>query len=236
MRGGPGLAELLRELGRIEGLRWMRLLYCYPSYFTDELIDEIATNPKARSAAALLRRSCRCLGIGAPAGLQAETRADPASLALGCGAVHIVLCGACLHAYSFAHRPWRAQCVGMPAALPQAAALVQCVEMLPEHAPARRRAAAEHPDTALATRRRPLTRWRRAQVCKYIDIPLQHICNLTLLAMNRPPREHTERLLRTLRARIPGLALRTTFISGFPGAPGARRAVPQGAPLWWSRA
>lgn len=55
------------------------------------------------------------------------------------------------------------------------------------------------------------------QVCKYIDIPLQHISNLTLLAMNRPPRAHTETLLRKLRDRIPGLVLRTTFISGFPG-------------------
>jgi ribosomal protein S12 methylthiotransferase len=54
-------------------------------------------------------------------------------------------------------------------------------------------------------------------VCKYIDIPLQHISNMTLLRMNRPPRQHTEKLLRTLRARIPGLVLRTTFISGFPG-------------------
>lgn len=58
----------------------------------------------------------------------------------------------------------------------------------------------------------------RLQVCKYIDIPLQHINNLTLLGMNRPPRGHTESLLRKLRARIPDLALRTTFISGFPGA------------------
>lgn len=55
------------------------------------------------------------------------------------------------------------------------------------------------------------------QVCKYVDIPLQHISNLTLLAMNRPPRKHTEDLLVKLRARIPGLALRTTFICGFPG-------------------
>ena len=47
VRGGPGLAELLRELARLDGLRWMRLLYCYPSYFTEELIDEIANNPKA---------------------------------------------------------------------------------------------------------------------------------------------------------------------------------------------
>ena len=52
------------------------------------------------------------------------------------------------------------------------------------------------------------------QVCKYIDIPLQHVSNLTLLAMNRPPRDHTLTLLRTLRERIPGLALRTTFING----------------------
>ena len=57
------------------------------------------------------------------------------------------------------------------------------------------------------------------QVVKYIDIPLQHIHNLTLLGMNRPPRAHTENLLRKLRQRIPGLALRTTFISGFPGLP-----------------
>ena len=43
---GQGLAQLLRELGHIEGLAWIRILYAYPSYFTDELIDEIATNPK----------------------------------------------------------------------------------------------------------------------------------------------------------------------------------------------
>jgi ribosomal protein S12 methylthiotransferase len=87
-------------LGEFEGLRWIRILYAYPSYFTDELIEEIASNEK---------------------------------------------------------------------------------------------------------------------VVKYIDMPLQHISNLTLLAMARPPREHTAALLATLRARIPGLALRTTFISGFPG-------------------
>lgn len=48
-------------------------------------------------------------------------------------------------------------------------------------------------------------------------MPLQHISNLTLLAMNRPPRDHTAALLARLRDRIPNLALRTTFISGFPG-------------------
>jgi len=99
-RDGKNLAHLLRALGEIEGLQWIRLLYCYPSYFNDDLIDEIATNPK---------------------------------------------------------------------------------------------------------------------VCKYVDMPLQHISNLTLLAMNRPPQKHTQDLLYTLRDRIPNLALRTTFISGFPG-------------------
>lgn len=99
-RDGKGLAELLRELGKLEGLHWMRILYAYPSYFTDELVQEIATNPK---------------------------------------------------------------------------------------------------------------------VCKYIDMPLQHISNLTLLAMNRPPRDHTVALIKKLRDNIPDLALRTTFISGFPG-------------------
>lgn len=58
---------------------------------------------------------------------------------------------------------------------------------------------------------------RGAQVVKYIDMPLQHWSNLTLLSMNRPPQAHTRALLAKLRARIPGLALRTTFISGFPG-------------------
>ncbi len=99
-RDGKNLAHLLRELGKIDGLQWIRILYAYPSYFHDELIQEIAENPK---------------------------------------------------------------------------------------------------------------------VCKYIDMPLQHISNLTLLTMNRPPKDHTVDLLTKLRERIPNLALRTTFISGFPG-------------------
>mmetsp|Transcript_4375 Transcript_4375/g.10937 ORF Transcript_4375/g.10937 Transcript_4375/m.10937 type:complete len:524 (-) Transcript_4375:230-1801(-) len=98
--GGHRLAELLADLAKLEGLAWIRILYAYPSYFTESLIDEIANNPK---------------------------------------------------------------------------------------------------------------------VCKYIDMPLQHIDNLVLLGMNRPPRAHTENLLQKLRDRIPGLVLRTTFISGFPG-------------------
>lgn len=99
-KDGKGLAQLMHALGKLDGLQWMRILYAYPSYFTEDLIDEIATNPK---------------------------------------------------------------------------------------------------------------------VCKYIDIPLQHINNMTLLSMNRPPQEHTVRLLQKLRQRIPDLVLRTTFISGFPG-------------------
>jgi len=99
-KDGKGLAELLRELNDIEGLEWIRILYAYPSYFSEELIDAIAELPK---------------------------------------------------------------------------------------------------------------------VCKYIDMPLQHIANFTLLAMNRPPQQHTVGLLHKLRERIPGLVLRTTFISGFPG-------------------
>lgn len=99
-KDGSNLAELLATLSNIEDLHWIRILYAYPSYFSDALIDEIARNEK---------------------------------------------------------------------------------------------------------------------VCKYIDIPLQHISNLTLLAMNRPPRAYTEDLLKKLRDRIPGLVLRTTFICGFPG-------------------
>ncbi len=40
------LVKLLRELGKIKKLSWIRLLYCYPEGITDELIEEIANNPK----------------------------------------------------------------------------------------------------------------------------------------------------------------------------------------------
>jgi ribosomal protein S12 methylthiotransferase len=55
------------------------------------------------------------------------------------------------------------------------------------------------------------------KVCKYVDIPLQHISDPVLKAMNRPPMQHTRALLNKLRQRIPDLVLRTTFITGFPG-------------------
>lgn len=40
------LAKLLRELSTVEGIEWIRVLYCYPESITDELIEEIKTNPK----------------------------------------------------------------------------------------------------------------------------------------------------------------------------------------------
>ncbi len=38
----PYLADLLRDLGRLEGVRWVRLMYAYPMYFTDKLIACLA--------------------------------------------------------------------------------------------------------------------------------------------------------------------------------------------------
>ena len=55
-------------------------------------------------------------------------------------------------------------------------------------------------------------------IVKYIDIPLQHISDNMLDRMRRRiTRQQQETLLNTLRERIPGLAIRTTFITGFPG-------------------
>jgi ribosomal protein S12 methylthiotransferase len=55
-------------------------------------------------------------------------------------------------------------------------------------------------------------------IVKYIDIPLQHITDHMLGAMRRGiDRAAQEQLLHKLRDRIPGLALRTTLITGFPG-------------------
>ncbi len=55
-------------------------------------------------------------------------------------------------------------------------------------------------------------------VCKYIDIPLQHISDRVLKAMHRRiTRSQTERLLQKIRERIPNVTIRTTLIAGFPG-------------------
>jgi ribosomal protein S12 methylthiotransferase len=44
--GRPRLAELLRRLQEVDGLAWIRLMYLYPDYVTDELIDVIASGEK----------------------------------------------------------------------------------------------------------------------------------------------------------------------------------------------
>lgn len=44
--GESKLAELLHEISKIKGIKWIRFLYAYPEGITDELIKEVATNPK----------------------------------------------------------------------------------------------------------------------------------------------------------------------------------------------
>ena len=56
------------------------------------------------------------------------------------------------------------------------------------------------------------------KVCKYVDLPLQHASNPVLKRMKRPgTRSKYDVLLNRIRAEVPGVALRTTFIVGFPG-------------------
>jgi ribosomal protein S12 methylthiotransferase len=99
--GRPRLAELLRELDQIEGIDWVRVLYCYPQFFTDELYDVLGHSRK---------------------------------------------------------------------------------------------------------------------VIPYLDMPLQHINDRLLKMMNRRhTRAESESIIGQLRASVPGLVLRTTFIVGFPG-------------------
>jgi ribosomal protein S12 methylthiotransferase len=99
--GGPVLNKLLRRLVKIDGIRWIRLLYTHPAHFTDELIETIASEPA---------------------------------------------------------------------------------------------------------------------ICKYIDLPLQHINDDILARMGRKvTKDSILSLLKNLRERIEGLVLRTSFIVGFPG-------------------
>jgi ribosomal protein S12 methylthiotransferase len=100
-RDGTTLSHLLRELAKIDRLRWIRLLYNYPRYVTDELLGTIAAEDK---------------------------------------------------------------------------------------------------------------------ICPYIDMPLQHISDRMLRAMRRErDGGAVRRLIERIRARIPGVAIRTAFIAGFPG-------------------
>ena len=58
----------------------------------------------------------------------------------------------------------------------------------------------------------------RENICKYIDIPLQHASNNMLKAMRRNiTREEMSELIKEIRQRVPGIAIRTTLIAGFPG-------------------
>ena len=58
----------------------------------------------------------------------------------------------------------------------------------------------------------------RDNICKYIDIPLQHASNNMLKAMRRNiTREEMSELISEIRKRVPGIAIRTTLITGFPG-------------------
>jgi len=57
-----------------------------------------------------------------------------------------------------------------------------------------------------------------SKICKYIDIPLQHISDHLLKSMNRNiTMAETKNLIKKFRKKIPQAALRTTFIVGLPG-------------------
>lgn len=58
----------------------------------------------------------------------------------------------------------------------------------------------------------------RSNVCNYLDIPLQHGSTKMLKAMRRGiTREKTEELITNIREKVPGIAIRTTLIAGYPG-------------------
>lgn len=59
---------------------------------------------------------------------------------------------------------------------------------------------------------------REPKICNYIDIPLQHISDDILKSMKRgTTKEKTTKLLQEFRHRVPGMAIRTTLIVGYPG-------------------
>jgi ribosomal protein S12 methylthiotransferase len=58
----------------------------------------------------------------------------------------------------------------------------------------------------------------RKNICKYLDIPLQHISDRMLRAMKRQiTKKETLELLQTIRQTVPDIAIRTTMLVGFPG-------------------
>jgi len=58
----------------------------------------------------------------------------------------------------------------------------------------------------------------RENICNYLDMPLQHASDRMLKAMKRQiTRKETEELLAAVREKVPGICIRTTLITGFPG-------------------
>jgi ribosomal protein S12 methylthiotransferase len=58
----------------------------------------------------------------------------------------------------------------------------------------------------------------RANICNYLDIPLQHISNSMLKSMRRGiTKEKTIEIVNDIRAKVPGITIRTTLIAGYPG-------------------
>ncbi|MFL5738942.1 MAG: 30S ribosomal protein S12 methylthiotransferase RimO [Flavisolibacter sp.] len=58
----------------------------------------------------------------------------------------------------------------------------------------------------------------RENICNYLDIPLQHAADAMLQSMRRQiTRTEIEELLQQVREKVPGICLRTTLITGFPG-------------------
>jgi ribosomal protein S12 methylthiotransferase len=58
----------------------------------------------------------------------------------------------------------------------------------------------------------------RPNICKYLDMPLQHITDKMLTSMRRgTTKAKTEELVAMIREKVPGIALRTTLIAGYPG-------------------
>jgi ribosomal protein S12 methylthiotransferase len=59
---------------------------------------------------------------------------------------------------------------------------------------------------------------REPKICKYLDMPLQHISDAMLKSMRRgTTKEKTDRLLQTIKSKVPDIAIRTSLIVGYPG-------------------
>jgi len=59
---------------------------------------------------------------------------------------------------------------------------------------------------------------RQPKICNYLDIPLQHASDKVLHAMKRQiTQAETRALINTARSKVPGIAIRTTMLIGFPG-------------------